>query len=339
MKRRKESEHMMTDMDQKEEGANLNSGGNPEPDKDGYTILYIDGDLLLTDSGEDMFFVVGESAYKLSDQLYEPCLYIRLPEGRWITIHHAFSMRELRRTALSDGTIKMITGDEYDMPGILMLMHKAVELARDSVDIGYLEAQCFMDYLRERGAVSKETGVSLYEAGIQNPNLMNTLLHCKKVDRTNDARYYLLKKGMSDAAGTGGSADAGSSASAGGYADTCDPAGGIANAGESTDTDSFARAGDPANDDGRFSRVISNQVRFGCGYRELPSGRQYFAWHGYPNRNDDFITYAEISRSEFEQIGREYPRAIDADRDTAERFRRKYVDGHPVIKEGWNVSI
>lgn len=293
-----------TDMN-KEKNIGSDKAGNPEPDlyKDGYTILYMDGDLLLTCAGEDMFFVAGQTTYKLSDHLYEPCLYIKLPDGRWITIHHAFTKRELRRTALSDGTIKMITGDEYDMPGILMLLRKAVELARDSVDIGYLEARCFMDYLRERGAVSKETAVSLYEAGIQNPNLMNTLLHCKKVDRTNDARYYILKKGMSGAA------------------------------------DGITNAGDTAKANGRFSRVISNQVRFGCGYRALPAGRQYFAWHGYPNRNDDFITYAEISRSEFEQIGREYPRAIDADRDTAERFRKKYVDGHPVIKEGWNVSI
>ena len=86
-------------------------------------------------------------------------------------------------------------------------------------------------------------------------------------------------------------------------------------------------------------RVISNQVRFGCGYRTVDDSRQYYAWHGYPNRNDDFITYAEISEGEYEQINNEYPLEIIADRDTAEIFRKKYVNGHKVLKEGWNVSL
>ena len=83
-------------------------------------------------------------------------------------------------------------------------------------------------------------------------------------------------------------------------------------------------------------RVISNQVRFGCGYRTINGKRQYFAWHGYPNRNDDYFTTSEISQWEFEEIGKAYPKEISADRDTADLFRHKYVDGHPVILEGWN---
>ena len=85
-----------------------------------------------------------------------------------------------------------------------------------------------------------------------------------------------------------------------------------------------------------FFRVISNQVRFGYGYRTVGGRRQYFAWHGYPNRNDDFFTTSEINESEFEAIALEYPEEISADRETAEEFRNKYVDGHPVLLEGWN---
>ena len=88
------------------------------------------------------------------------------------------------------------------------------------------------------------------------------------------------------------------------------------------------------NDDYCF-RLISNLVRFGCGYRLVDGKRQYFAWHGYPDRNDDYITTAEISKEEFEQIAIEYPHEIDADRKTAKRFRDKYVEGHPVLLEGW----
>ena len=86
----------------------------------------------------------------------------------------------------------------------------------------------------------------------------------------------------------------------------------------------------------RFSRVISNQVRFGYGYRTIEGRKQYFAWHGYPNRNDDYFTTTEISEKEFLQIGSEYPQELSADRETAEVFRNKYIDGHTVLLEGWN---
>ena len=83
-----------------------------------------------------------------------------------------------------------------------------------------------------------------------------------------------------------------------------------------------------------FFRVISNQVRFGYGYRTIEGKRQSFAWHGYPNGNSDYFTTSEISESEFDEIGRKYPKEIIANREKAEHFRNKYVDGHPVILEG-----
>ncbi|MBO7704021.1 MAG: hypothetical protein J6S26_06230 [Solobacterium sp.] len=89
----------------------------------------------------------------------------------------------------------------------------------------------------------------------------------------------------------------------------------------------------------RYSIVISNLVRFGYGYRTISSGRQYYAWHGYPSRNDDFITYAEISQAEFEAIRLEYPEPVDAVREEAELFRKKYVEAHPVLAEGWNIPL
>lgn len=85
-----------------------------------------------------------------------------------------------------------------------------------------------------------------------------------------------------------------------------------------------------------FSRLISNQVRFGYGYRTVDGKRQYFAYHGYPDRNDDYFTNVEISEAEFEQIGREYPRKIIANCAEAEVFRQKYVEGHMVLLEGWS---
>ena len=83
-------------------------------------------------------------------------------------------------------------------------------------------------------------------------------------------------------------------------------------------------------------RVISNQVRFGCGYRTIDGKRQYFAWHGYPDRNSDYFTTSEISESEYNEINKKYPKEIIDNKEKAEVFRNKYVDGHPVILEGWD---
>lgn len=90
------------------------------------------------------------------------------------------------------------------------------------------------------------------------------------------------------------------------------------------------------NHNDRHFRVISNQVRFGCGYRTVDGKKQYFTWHGVPSRNDDYFTTSEISKRGYDAICAEYPKEIAAGRDTAERFRAKYVEGHPVILEGWN---
>ena len=90
------------------------------------------------------------------------------------------------------------------------------------------------------------------------------------------------------------------------------------------------------NNDERYLRVISDLIRFGCGYRTLDGKRQYFAWHGYPNRDSDFFTTSEISEREYNEICGKYPGKISADRETAELFRNKYVAGHRVLLEGWD---
>ena len=86
-------------------------------------------------------------------------------------------------------------------------------------------------------------------------------------------------------------------------------------------------------------RVISNNVRFGCGCREHDGRMVYFAWHGFPNRNDDYFTTAEITKEEYDQIAKEYPEEICANRDVGDVFYEKYVKDHKVLCEGWNKLI
>ena len=85
-----------------------------------------------------------------------------------------------------------------------------------------------------------------------------------------------------------------------------------------------------------YHRLISNQVRFGFGWKTIDGKKDYYAWHGAPNRNDDFITTAEITLAEFDQIDREYPNEIIAHREQAEVFRKKYIEGHRIISKAWN---
>ena len=172
-------------------------------------------------------------------------------------IHNAFTAGELCRVAWMKDTTRMVTGQSYDIWGLIKLIMKAVELKMDQMDIGYVESRCFMDILARQKAFSEETAFDLYSVGMENPNVMGNLIHAKKVMNTTSGKHYLLKAGAAL------------------YGVTLnDP---------------------PAPKKHPDMRLLSNSVRFGVGYRDLPSGRQYFAWHGQPSRNDDFITYAEIT--------------------------------------------
>lgn len=83
-------------------------------------------------------------------------------------------------------------------------------------------------------------------------------------------------------------------------------------------------------------RIVSKLTRFGCGWRMLFGRRQHFAWIGDTRPGGDYVTTAEISEAEYRQIEAEYPEARDAGREEGEAFRKKYVDGHAVLLQGWN---
>ena len=141
-------------------------------------ILYRDDDFLLKQSEGKIFFQ--DQSYELLDYAFEPYLCIRIEGGSFITIHNSFSLKTLCQAAETNGSITMISGDEYDMMGICMLLRKALTLAMDSVDLTYLEECCFLDHLKECGACSEETAVLPADWGIDNPNVMNSFLHSKK---------------------------------------------------------------------------------------------------------------------------------------------------------------
>jgi len=79
--------------------------------------------------------------------------------------------------------------------------------------------------------------------------------------------------------------------------------------------------------------LISNQCRFGCGYRTVEGGRQYFAFHGVPNRNSDYFVNVQISEEEYKQIKSQWPKRSYSSAEAAP-FKRRFIDGHMVLLEG-----
>ena len=284
-------------------------------------VFYHDESITLERRDDKVFLTLDGKVNTLSEYQRGSSLYIKTADRKLITIYQAFTINLLCYAAKANDTIEMITGHVYDFPGIIKLIHKAIELDMPEMDIGYVEAQCFIDYLRKKSAFSEETAIDLSEYGLKNSNIMFPLVHSKKVGETTSGRFYIRQPSSQKApASAGGASGTVSNGAAGGAA-------------------SGAAGANPQGDEENFFRLISNNVRFGTGYRKTPEGRQYYAWHGYPSRNDDFITYAEITKEEFESINKEYPQKNDADRETAELFRQKYVNGHKVLIEGWNVSL
>ena len=168
-------------------------------EKESLKILYQDGDTIISETESGYYLHIGELVYELACHYYEPCLYIMGEGDNCVTIHDAFTVDHLSRLAESKGTLKMITNDEYDLQGICKLLCKAVSLMMNRVyvkfmNISYLEGCCFLDYLEECGAISKDTAVPLTNTQIKNPKVIESFQHLnKRVNRTDDARYYVSK--------------------------------------------------------------------------------------------------------------------------------------------------
>ena len=83
-------------------------------------------------------------------------------------------------------------------------------------------------------------------------------------------------------------------------------------------------------------RLIGGNRRFGNGYRTLENGRrQYFAFYGFPDRNDDYFYNAEISREEFYAIEKEYDCCSSTLLSPPDYYDR-YIKDHPILLEGWS---
>ncbi len=147
--------------------------------------------VLFADVSSDIYLAEGEKNYRLSTYPAEPCLYIHLNENKRITVHNAFTTGDIYRAIQTNGRIRMITGNAYDVTGICRLLAEAVKLNEDSVDIAYLEGCCVMRRLEETGAISERSAMALTDENVKNQNIMNRLIRSGQVCKTDDGRYYV----------------------------------------------------------------------------------------------------------------------------------------------------
>ena len=94
--------------------------------------LFQEDDVSLDEADGKAYLVTDKGRYLLYDHPYEPCLYIKGSDGTNVTIHHSFTVAELRRAAQTKGSIKMVTGNDYDIRGVIKLIRKAIDLSRES---------------------------------------------------------------------------------------------------------------------------------------------------------------------------------------------------------------
>ncbi|MBQ3634274.1 MAG: hypothetical protein II951_01470 [Bacteroidales bacterium] len=90
-----------------------------------------------------------------------------------------------------------------------------------------------------------------------------------------------------------------------------------------------------AADDHHF-RLIGANRRFGNGYVTVKKRRRYYAFYGFPDRNDDYFYSAEITENEFYEIERTFD-CVSRDGNTGPclDYYEKYIKGRHILTEGW----
>ena len=154
--------------------------------------LFQEGDLFLVDYGNELY-LIDQDAYLITSHPYEPCLCISQDDEVIVTIHNAFDTKEIYELAEKGGTIRMISGQEYDLQSIGDLLSYALKLKEDSMDISYLEGRRFIRILMEQDAFSPSSSIDLTEYGLKNHHTMDRFVHAHKIKRTADDRYYVIE--------------------------------------------------------------------------------------------------------------------------------------------------
>lgn len=82
--------------------------------------------------------------------------------------------------------------------------------------------------------------------------------------------------------------------------------------------------------------LLSNQVRFGYAMASDNGKVLYFAFHGFPDRNDDYFTLVEITEQEQERLCGKYKCGVWG-HEVGDLFRNEFIENHRVFSEGYHL--
>ena len=157
--------------------------------------LYQEEDLALTEEDGELFLHAGGRVCRLASHPYEPCTCLYRGETLQAAVHNAFTPEKLRALAEQGGTVRAVTGSEYDLGRVCRLLAYAAEHCPDH-DLGYVEGAVALEGLKALGALSPETAVRPEAVGIR--KIGDAFSHSKKrkerVMETEDGRVYVRIK-------------------------------------------------------------------------------------------------------------------------------------------------
>lgn len=96
---------------------------------------------LLKRRGSAVLFVYRDAEYELSDQPYEPCLYIRKDGAIFRTLHNAFTADELPERLASGEELTGIDGRQYDLAKFCRVLAAAIDGSRSEMDFPFAARQ------------------------------------------------------------------------------------------------------------------------------------------------------------------------------------------------------
>ena len=162
------------------------------------TPLYREDGLLLAGAEGRLFLRVGKLDYEIGSHPYEPCTFL-LREGTVDTaVRNAFAKNEIAALALDGGTVRSVTGNDYDIGRICRLLAFASANCPDA-GIDYVESRIAVERMKELAAFTPETAVDCASLGVR--KISDAVHHSRRLDErvmfTADGRAYLRIKGTS----------------------------------------------------------------------------------------------------------------------------------------------
>ena len=158
-------------------------------------IVYMDDRYALIQERGKAFFISEGRLYRLSCHPYEPCTYINIGNGIFISIHNAFDPLSVVEIFARGKTVTSLSGKVYDGRQFCEMLDFMIKHFSDT-DISYLEGAIAVNKMKQMGAVSAESAVEVEKLGVR--KISDNFSHSRKLDErvmyTSDGKVYLRIK-------------------------------------------------------------------------------------------------------------------------------------------------